>query len=195
MSWVAEDELLIHCCAVKMSSEAIHEARCILKHPLNWARVVETSILHGVAPLLYCGLNQVTRAGAVDDGVPPAILDELQGLYQVSQARSRRVFRVVGEMFKAFKDAGIEAMALKDVHLARAVFPDPSLRPMGDIDILIRKEQYDSVDRCLTDIGFIARVGDPYFTLKYGLGHHFRRPSDNMWADVQWNIMQREWDT
>ena len=97
------------------------------------------------------------RAGAVDDGVPPAILDELQGLYQVSQARSRRVFRVVGEMFKAFKDAGIEAMALKDVHLARAVFPDPSLRPMGDIDILIRKEQYDSVDRCLTDIGFIAR--------------------------------------
>ena len=192
--WASEDELLIRCCSVKMSSEAIHEARSILKHPLNWARVIETSILHGVAPLLYCGLNQVIDAGAVDHAVPPSVLDELCGLHRVSQARSRHVYRAVGEIFKAFKDAGIEAMALKDIHLAKAVFPDPGLRPMGDIDILIRKEQYSDAGRCLAELGFITRLDDPHFTLKYGLGHHFRRPADNMWADVQWNLMQREWD-
>ena len=195
ITWAAEDELLIRCCSVNMSDAAINNTCSLLKNPLNWARVVETSILHGVAPLLYCGLNQVMQAGALDHAVPPAILNELQGLYRVSKARNRHVYRVIGEIFKAFKNAGIEAMALKDVHLAKAVFPEPGLRPMGDIDILIRKEQYANVDRCMSELGFITRVDDPHFTLKYGLGHHFRRPADNMWADVQWNIMQREWDT
>jgi len=195
MTWAAEDELLIRCCSIEMSDDAIHRARSVLKNPLDWVRVIETSILHGVAPLLYCGLNQVMQAGADDRAVPPAVLDELQGLYRASQARNRRVYRVVEEIFRAFKEADIEAMALKDIHLAKVVFSDSGLRPLGDIDILIRKEQYEKVDRCLAKMGFIARVDDPHLTLKYGMGHHFRRPADNMWADVQWNIMQREWDS
>src|SRR5437773_2256587 len=109
MTWAAEDELLIRCCSIEMSDDAIHRARSVLKNPLDWVRVIETSILHGVAPLLYCGLNQVMQAGADDRAVPPAVLDELQGLYRASQARNRRVYRVVEEIFRAFKEADIEA--------------------------------------------------------------------------------------
>src|SRR5207247_954596 len=33
----------------------------------------------------------------------------------------------------------------------------------------------------------------PYL-LRYAQGHHFRRAADNVWVDVQWNVMEREWD-
>jgi hypothetical protein len=32
------------------------------------------------------------------------------------------------------------------------------------------------------------------YTLKYAWGHHFRRSSDNTYVDLQWNVMQIEWD-
>src|SRR5229473_1665861 len=115
MNWDAEDELLIRCCSVKMSGEAIHAARCLLQKPLDWADIVEASIAHGVSPLLYCGLNQVLQAGPQNLAVPSGVREELQQLYRANQVRSRRMYRVVGEIFKAFKSAGLEAMALKDV--------------------------------------------------------------------------------
>jgi len=32
------------------------------------------------------------------------------------------------------------------------------------------------------------------YTLKYAWGHHFHRDTDNIWVDLQWNILQIEWD-
>jgi len=194
MNWAPEDELLISCCSVKVGEAAMHAARRVLQKPLDWAGVVETSIVHAVSPLLYYGLNQVLQLEPQNRAIPSGVLEELQQLFRANQVRSRRMYRVVGEIFKAFKSAGLAAMALKDIQLARVIYPDPGLRPMGDIDILIRQEQYQDVAKCMTQLGFTARPPDLHFTLKYGLGHHFYRPTDNVWVDLQWNIMQREWD-
>jgi hypothetical protein len=195
LDWAPEDELLIRCCSVQMSDDAMQAAQCVLQESMNWADVLETSIAHAVSPLLYCGLEQVRRAGADGASVPAGILEELRRIYRASQVRSRRMYRVVGDVFKAFKSAGVHAMALKDVQLARVIYPEPGLRPMGDIDILIRREQYPDAARCMNELGFIARPRNPHFTLKYAFGHMFHRANDNVWVDLQWNIMQREYDT
>src|SRR5581483_6988923 len=47
----------------------------------------------------------------------------------------------------------------------------------------------------LRELGFLPLPQTEMpFTLKYSCGHQFRRPTDNVWVDLQWNITQREWD-
>jgi hypothetical protein len=178
-----------------MNEEAMQAARRVLQKPLNWGDVLETSIAHAVSPLLYGGLEQVMRTGAQGLPVPAGILEELQRIYRASQVRSHRMYKVVGDIFKTFKAAGVQAMALKDVQLARVIYPEPGLRPMGDIDILIRQEEYREAARCMNQLGFTARPQNLHFTLQYAFGHMFHRAKDNVWVDLQWNILQMEYDT
>jgi hypothetical protein len=95
----------------------------------------------------------------------------------------------------ALESHAIRPLALKDLGLAIEVFPEIGLRPLGDLDLLIERAQYDEVARTLAALGFDS-LNDPgaSFTLTHGWGHHFRRERDNVWLDVQWNVLQREWD-
>jgi len=123
-------------------------------------------------------------------------MEELEKLYRGNQSRNRRLYSVIGDIFKAFGQAGIQALGLKDVQLAMEVYPDVGLRPMGDIDVLIHREDYEKVAACMADLGFVPLPSPNIpFTLKYAWAHHFQRPDDNVWVDVQWNVLQVEWDT
>jgi hypothetical protein len=196
MSFAAEDRLLIQCSRVNMSAEAIAIASDLIQQQLDWDYILEVSIRHGVSPLFYFGLTQLAQAAALDTLVPAHILAELEQLYRSTQTRNRRLYGVIGEIAKAFERIGVAAIGLKDVHLAREVYPDIGLRPMGDIDILIHREDYEKVAACMAELGFVPLPGPNIpFTLKYAWAHHFHRPADNVWVDMQWNVLQREWDT
>ena len=195
MSFAPEDQLLVQCSRVKMGDEAIAMASDLLRRDLDWDYVVEASIRHGVSPLFYYGLKQVSQVVDLDTLVPVCTMEELEKLYRGNQSRNRRLYSVIGDIFKAFGQAGIQALGLKDVQLAMEVYPDVGLRPMGDIDVLIHREDYEKVAACMADLGFVPLPSPNIpFTLKYAWAHHFRRPDDNVWVDVQWNVLQIEWD-
>ncbi len=178
-----------------MSDEAIAIASNLLQQDLTWDYILEASILHGVAPLFHRGLAQLTRILDMAAVVPPAIQERLQQLYHNNLARNRRLYSVIGEIFKVFKQADIKAMGLKDLPLARTVFPDMGLRPIGDVDILIHKEDYARVEECMADLGFTPLPSpDCPHILKYAWGLYFHRATDNVWVDVQWGVLQLEWD-
>ncbi|MBN1562385.1 MAG: nucleotidyltransferase family protein, partial [Anaerolineae bacterium] len=102
---------------------------------------------------------------------------------------------IIKELFVAFDRASIPAIGLKDVQLAQDVYPDSGFRPMGDIDILIHKQDYQKAAYCMAQLGYEPLpCSHPTFILKYGWSHLFHRASDNSWVDLQWNICQIEWD-
>ena len=53
----------------------------------------------------------------------------------------------------AFDAHAIDYMIIKGPNL-KAIYPKPEMRPMGDIDILIRTEQYEAIKPVMTDLGF-----------------------------------------
>jgi hypothetical protein len=215
MSLSFEDQLLLQCARANMSDVAVNKAADLLQENLDWDYILEASTLHGVAPLLHRSLTQLARVLDIVDAdvrvvdadvrvvdtdvrtaiVPLAIREELERLYLNSRARNQRLYRVIGEVCRALEQAGVQAMGLKDAQLAWEVYPDIGLRPMGDIDILIHPEDYDKTATCMAGLGF-TRLPNPDipFTLKYAWAHHFRRPSDDVWVDMQWNVLQKEWD-
>jgi len=197
MGLAAEDRLLLLGSRTHLEGDTVAQAAEILRRPLDWAYIVEAATRHSVAPLLYQGLRQIQQyiPQAVAQ-VPETALGRLAELYSISQARNRRMLASIAEVCHALSQVGIPVMGLKELAIGRSVYPDPALRPLGDVDLLIRAEDYDRAASCLVGLGFQALpIGSRDYVMKYAWGHHFRRAADDLWIDLQWNVMQIEWDT
>ena len=188
-----EDQLLLCCCRVELSDAARARAAQLAQRRLDWAYVLSASIEHGIAPLLYRGLQQVEAAR---QAVPLAVFNRLRQLYEGNVKRSQRLAAVLHEVAAEANRVGMPLLGLKDVYLVREIYPEAGLRPMGDVDLLIRQGDYERMRAALASLGFEPLPDrDIPYTLKYAWAHHFRRTADNVWLDVQWNVMQREWDS
>ena len=195
MSLSKEDRLLLNCSKVILEEENIAEIADLLQDHLDWDYIIKSSIRHGVAPLLRNSIKQVVPHTGMESQIPKGALEQLEELYQTSSYRNQKLYQTIGEIVRELDQAGVQVMGLKDVQLAKGVYPDPALRPMGDIDLLIHPQDYEVAADCMFRLGFIREPFDriPYI-LKYAWGHHFRRPDDNIYVDMQWNVMQIEWD-
>jgi hypothetical protein len=84
---------------------------------------------------------------------------------------ARRVLEVVVRQFEA---AGIEALGVKGVVTAHTLYREPTERPMGDVDLRIRADDFERAGRIARDAGWkIAEWKPAYraFTLSVeGLG-------------------------
>jgi hypothetical protein len=80
--------------------------------------------------------------------------------------------RTLVETTELLRGAGIEVRALKGAAFAHTVYPDPALRSYGDVDILVRGEQYDSAIALLRANGGRPRYAEPRpgFTRSFGKG-------------------------
>lgn len=195
MTFSIEDRLLIQCSRVSLDDQTILTALGLLEQELNWDYILQAAIVHGVAPLFYWGLSQLNPKSPPSRRIPPAIWTELTQLYQNNVARNRRLYKSIGEIWGAFQQEGLQAIGLKDLTLTRTIFPDIGLRPMGDLDILIHQKDYPRVEKCLNKLGYALWPGsDNPYSAKYAWGVHFHRATDNTWLDLQWGILQLEWD-
>ncbi len=92
------------------------------------------------------------------------------------------------EVLEAFDRSGIQACRLKGCAYFLELYADPAERPMGDLDILVRPEQFSDAKKVLEDLGFTTR-GDKNFTL--APSHHAvtldRHP---ITVDLHRNMMQ-----
>jgi hypothetical protein len=70
--------------------------------------------------------------------LPSALSDFLLEESLHSEARARRLFETLSGTVRALRAAGVEVVALKGAALAFFHYPDPALRPMGDLDLLLR---------------------------------------------------------
>ncbi|MCP4448052.1 MAG: nucleotidyltransferase family protein [Myxococcales bacterium] len=126
---------------------------------------------HRLAPLAHsAGL-----AGYRDDFIHAALAAELwkQGLAQV---------------LTAFDDAGIDACRLKGCAYFDSLYKDPAHRLMGDMDILVRPESFDTAGHVLKQLGFVPRTTKEF---AYAPSHHaltFDRAS--LTVDLHRHIMQ-----
>jgi Uncharacterised nucleotidyltransferase len=190
-----EDQLLLEASRVEISPLGARRVVELMRRGPDWQYVLDASIRHAVAPLFKHGLDRVAELEDIDGHVPSDLLRDLEEIYAGSRRRNARLFHALEEVVAAMRAAGAEPVGLKDVQLAVAMYPDIALRPMGDIDLLVRRSEWDAAASALASLGFLPKPSaDVPFTRKYAVGQHFRRARDDVWIDLQWNVMQREWD-
>lgn len=111
--------------------------------------------LDGILPL--CREHEITPMvceGAVNCGIHnspsfrPLFLESCQHLLA-----SERQAGLVRSIFRTFNENGIDYMPVKGC-LMKQRYPKHEFRPMGDVDILIRTEQYDKIRPLMLQLGF-----------------------------------------
>ncbi|MCC6800817.1 MAG: nucleotidyltransferase family protein [Anaerolineae bacterium] len=121
----------------------------------QWPAITALALQHGLAPMLHWTLKQ---AGC-DLDANPAWQPLIRARYQTAIDWALKE-RAQLEIDAALRAAGIPAIWLKGSVLARTVYPEPSLRPMSDLDVLVPYEQREAALKVVQAAGYDFYIRD-----------------------------------
>lgn len=113
-----------------------------------WQELPAQAEIHGMAPLLWHHIRQARFS------IPLETERVLHGLYLRQRVLNQAHTQVLLETNKLFEGAGIQALLLKGLALAYQYYPDPALRPVSDIDFLLKRTDILPAMDLLANAGF-----------------------------------------
>lgn len=124
----------------------------------GWERLRALAEREGVAPLLHA---RVDGSPAIAAGVPVKVRARLRLSYEQTWGRSAVLATRWREVVAALETAGIRGLALKGIALLEGGhYEDPGLRPMTDLDVLVRDGEFAAARTALLRAGWEAADGD-----------------------------------
>lgn len=131
--------------------DAIHAAgetrACEDWEDARWEQAARAAAWHRLAPLLHAHLASRERP-------PASVLGALERAYVDNAARNLFVGAALERVLQALAAASIPAMLLKGAALIELAYPDPALRELTDLDILVPFEQLDPANDALAGVGY-----------------------------------------
>lgn len=115
---------------------------------LDWPRLKTMLKYHEIAPFAYITLKQYLHL------LPDEIREFLYAEYKsalISGLTKEREYRTI---YDAFKRKNIELVPIKGTSLSFDLYKKYPVRPMCDIDVLIREEDYEKSSELLKDMGY-----------------------------------------
>lgn len=141
----AQRSLLLACLAPTNEVEA---------HWRDWREHIDIDHLDEASnrqlPLLY---RRLQAAGLADPD-----MGRLRGIYRYHWCRNQLLLAEVKRLLAALRDRGVEVMLLKGAALIQRHYRDPGLRPMSDLDIMVRPTDMGTVYALLRERGWQAAV-------------------------------------
>ena len=125
-------------------------------------RQVQDVLDAGLGPLLFHATRELQGA------VPDIWRDALHAEDLTARVRHGNLCDAMLEILDACNAAGVPVTLLKGISIADQCYPLAHLRPMGDIDILVREEHCEWIEEALRrrdfepKVGFEVHEGDPH---------------------------------
>ncbi len=116
----------------------------------DWEVVVRDAIAQGVAPFLYRWLK---RAGAAGE-LPPELAARLERECFAVAARNMLLAGELADILRAFARSEVPCAPLRGLALAERLYGDITARRMGDLDLLVRRDDLPRVGAILRGLGF-----------------------------------------
>jgi|WetSurMetagenome_2_1015567.scaffolds.fasta_scaffold130065_2 hypothetical protein len=137
-----EDAVLVHCARLELSPERYQMLKDILSGQLDWDLLVQKANWHRL--LLQVAYH--LRSQDLSKNVPNPILKRMKSLQYTSLARNMVFLDELSHLLTIFQKEGIPVIILKGAALLGNIYSDISLRPMSDLDILVRPEHLDHAE-------------------------------------------------
>ncbi len=118
-------------------SDTLTAKRLARVSPEDWERITGWAFEHRFASYLHYSLAQAGHLGSL-----PAETADLLG--KASRRASMKALSMLRDMVRISQlldAAGVAHMFMKGAYLAQFAYPDIGLRPMRDLDLLVRPEQ------------------------------------------------------
>jgi hypothetical protein len=105
-----------------------------------------------VTPLFYQRL-QIFKSNFP---IPDQIMPRVRELYLAHAARNIRLYHELTQVLTILQGANIPVVVLKGAHLAELVYKNIALRSMGDIDLLVKKDDLRRSQQGLIKAGYAS---------------------------------------
>jgi hypothetical protein len=152
-----EIQLLLLCARGRLDTAAAEQIKLLSNEDIDWHYLVKVASLHKLQFLLYRSLKI-----ACPQAVTCPILKQLETLYLRNVAHSLRITRQLFEVIDFLDDHGIQTMPFKGPVLSELAYGDLTLRPIGDLDLLVdRHNAFKSIDLFIGR-GFRAEIDLDY---------------------------------
>jgi hypothetical protein len=136
--------------AIRLEAEAEKIARLRGFSEEEWEALLEEAGRHGLVPLLFHSLKTYYP----DPQIPPQIQERLRSIYYSSAARNMKLYQQLEGVVRKFARENIQVILLKGAHLAMFVYDNMALRPMVDIDLLLKPLDLEKVHKILIMDGY-----------------------------------------
>ena len=128
-----------------------------------WDTIISEAILQGLAPLLYGWLTGSGWAAKL----PPALRERIKSNVFRLAARNIAFGRELARILRAFEARQVACAPVRGPALAELLYGTITMRPMGDLDFLVRKDALPAVTDILQGLGFQERNRQPGFAQAY----------------------------
>lgn len=181
---VSNEIRLIYLCAqLKMDASAKQHLQEILESPLNWDQIIAQAYSHRMLPLIYYSINEIHKPK-----VPEAILNLLKDFCRVNLIKNMRLWEEFCRIQDALKKAGVKVIPLKGIILSETLYHNLGLRPMADIDILVKVSDLACAKNALISLGY--KISLQGLTENYWKDYHchyrFRDPFKETFIEIHW---------
>lgn len=116
----------------------------------GWLELAKTAGSAGLTCLLYGAIEKHER----QTDLPLNLLARLRRTALQTQAANLVRLSGLSSALRALNQAGIPVIVLKGAALVNSVYPNAGLRPMADVDILVRLEHAEGAKKVLLDAGY-----------------------------------------
>ena len=114
------------------------------------ADVLEAAAAHGVEALLAGMVRDAARAPGWPETFRETLAERARALAAAEVLRRQELAVVLSGL----RAAGVAALVMKGAELAYTHYPQPWLRPMADVDLLIAPAQIGLARRCIERLGY-----------------------------------------
>jgi hypothetical protein len=126
------------------------ELAALVSGAVDWPALVELAVREGTAPLLRSHLHRLDLL----DRLPTLARRRLTEVARSVWAANAVLARHWGEATAALRQAGVATLTLKGMALANVVYAEPGLRPMADVDLLVRPTEHAIALATLRALGY-----------------------------------------
>lgn len=156
-----ERQLLLRSASLEIDVQSLAEIKELLGRQINWDILVSQSLKHGTCGFLY--RNSIKAGGEL---VPTEIQEQLKKYYMMFAMSGMRQLAEFKPVAKALEDHGVPIMVLKGAAVVESIYGgDFGLRPMSDIDILVREQDWPTIYRVLQETEFRPAEGKDFSTV------------------------------
>lgn len=142
--------LLAACARAECDPAQQHHLVHAAEQVTTWDALPTQAQMHGLAPLAYRHLR------AANVTLPRTVQRDLNALAIQSRLASQTNLKVLGEIVREYQAAGIRVLMLKGAALNYLLYPEPGLRPMRDLDLLVSRADLERAQLLLGEMGFSA---------------------------------------
>ena len=115
-----------------------------------WTELLAQAETHQLRGFTY----RLVADGPVASLAPAAVTERLREAYLGTAVRNALLFRQTQQFIKVLDERGIPVMLLKGLHLARFVYPEPALRNMADVDVMVPRDRLAEAEQVMIELGF-----------------------------------------